>query len=362
MSRGLLVTGGAGFIGSNFVRYWRERHPDDRLVVLDALTYAGNLDNLGPSRTDPKVRFVHGDIGTPGLAESLLRDHELRTVVHFAAETHVDRSIAGPDPFLQTNVIGTHVLLKAAREIWLEEGKGTTGTCFHHISTDEVYGPLGPEDAPATEQSPYAPRSPYAASKAAADHLVRAYHHTYGLPVTITTCSNNFGPYQFPEKLIPLMLVHALEGKPLPIYGDGLQIRDWLYVEDHCRAIDMVLENGRDGQSYHVAGGNQWTNLAAVRLLCRLVDEAFAGDSTLGQRFPGSPAAKGRPTEALITHVQDRPAHDRRYMLDCQKVAREAGFRPGEAFEAGLRKTLAWYLRNEAWWRERVLLTRQGPE
>jgi dTDP-glucose 4,6-dehydratase len=347
----LLVTGGAGFIGANFVHYWLAAHPGDRIVVLDALTYAGNLASLEDARARPELTLLHGDIRTPGLAARLLREHEITTVVHFAAESHVDRSIHGPDAFVDTNVNGTHELLKAAREVWLDRGSGVPGVRFHHISTDEVYGSLTPSAPPFTEGSRYAPNSPYAASKAAADHLVRAYHHTYGLPVTTSNCSNNYGPYQFPEKLIPLMLVNVLEGRPLPVYGDGLNVRDWLYVEDHCRAIDAVLGAGREGETYNVGGRNEWKNIDIVRLLCRLVNEMFAKDSTLAARFPRSPAAKGRSTDELITFVKDRPGHDRRYAIDASKIEHELGFCPRDNFETGIRKTLAWYLANEPWWR-----------
>ena len=347
--RSLLVTGGAGFIGANFVRYWLANHPDDRVLVLDALTYAGDMASLPPPQ--PELTFVRGNIGNPGLAADLLREHDIDTLVHFAAESHVDRSILGPDAFVETNVTGTHELLKAAREVWLEEGKTGAEPRFHHISTDEVYGSLTPEQAPFTEKSPYAPNSPYAASKAAADHLVRAYHHTYGLPVTTSNCSNNYGPYQFPEKLIPLMLVNLLDGKSLPLYGDGLNVRDWLYVEDHCRAIDCVIRKGRVGETYNVGGRNEWTNLDIVRLLCRLVDEAFIADHGLRARFPQSPAASGRLSEQSITFVKDRPGHDRRYAIDASKIERELGFVPRESFESGIRKTIRWYLENEPWWR-----------
>jgi dTDP-glucose 4,6-dehydratase len=349
--RSLLVTGGAGFIGANFVRYWLRTHPDDRIVVLDALTYAGNLASLEFTRGRPGVSFVRGDIRSPGLAAGLFREHEIDTVVHFAAESHVDRSIVGPDAFVETNVTGTHELLKAAREVWLEGAGGGAAPRFHHISTDEVYGSLTAQESPFTETSPYAPNSPYAATKAAADHLVRAYHHTYGLPVTTSNCSNNYGPFQFPEKLIPLMLVNLLDGKPLPVYGDGLNVRDWLYVEDHCRAIDRVIDAGRVGETYNVGGRNEWKNIDVVRLLCRLTDEAFGADSTFARRFPRSPAASGRPSEELISFVKDRPGHDRRYAIDATKVERDLGFCPQESFESGIRKTIEWYLANEPWWR-----------
>lgn len=349
--RRLLVTGGAGFIGANFVHYWLTHQPGDRLVILDALTYAGNLASLSPALERPELTFIQGDIRTPELAERLLRDHQITTIVHFAAESHVDRSIVGPEAFLQTNVIGTHELLKAARKVWLEEGGGGTGVRFHNVSTDEVYGSLGPTDPPFTEVTRYAPNSPYAASKAAADHLVRAYHHTYQLPVTTSNCSNNYGPYQFPEKLIPLTVVNILDGKPLPVYGDGQNTRDWLFVNDHCRAVERVILAGRVGETYNVGGGNEWKNIDIVRLLCRLVDEAFASQPELARRFPNSPPANRSSAATLITFVKDRPGHDRRYAIDAGRIERELGFVPQESFEAGIRKTLTWYLTNEAWWR-----------
>jgi dTDP-glucose 4,6-dehydratase len=348
----LLVTGGAGFIGANFVHYWLERHPGGRLVVLDALTYAGNLASLASVRARPELVFVHGDVATPGLAEQLLRDHDITLIVHLAAESHVDRSIAGPDAFVTTNVAGTHELLKAARRVWLTERRVAAATRFHHVSTDEVYGSLASGEPPFTERAAYVPSSPYAASKAAGDHLVRAYHHTYGLPVTITNCSNNYGPFQFPEKLIPLMLVSALGGEPLPVYGDGLQVRDWLYVEDHCRAVEQVALRGTDGETYNVGGCNEWTNIAIVRLLCRLVDEAFAAEPDLARRFPDCPSASGRSAATLITFVADRPGHDRRYAIDAGKIQRELGFRPAQDFERGIRRCVTWYLANEPWWRQ----------
>jgi dTDP-glucose 4,6-dehydratase len=349
--RKLLVTGGAGFIGANFVHYWLTQHPADRVFVLDALTYAGNLASLASVRHRVELTFIHGDIRTPGLAAGVIREQNIDTLVHFAAESHVDRSIEGPEAFVETNVLGTHELLKAAREVWLERSANAARRRFHHISTDEVYGSLSAGAAPFSETSPYAPNSPYAASKAAADHLVRAYHHTYGLPVTTSNCSNNYGPYQFPEKLIPLMLVNLLDGKPLPVYGDGLNVRDWLYVEDHCRAIDRVLESGRMGETYNVGGRNEWKNIDIVRLLCRLVDDAFGADPGLALRFPRSPAAVRRRSEELITFVKDRPGHDRRYAIDNAKIERDLGFCPRESFETGIRKTLDWYLSNESWWR-----------
>ena len=349
--RRLLVTGGAGFIGANFVHHWLGAHPETSVVVLDALTYAGNLANLDAVLSDPRLTFVHGDITTPGLAAGLLRDHRLNTVVHFAAESHVDRSIGAPDVFVTTNVIGTHELLKAARAVWLDERAVDGEVRFHHVSTDEVYGTLGPNDPPFTETTPYAPNSPYAASKAGSDHLVRAYHETYGLPVTISNCSNNYGPYHFPEKLIPLLIVRMLEGKPLPVYGDGQQIRDWLHVRDHARAIDVILHRAAPGAVYNVGGRNERANIDIVRALCGMVDDAFRADPSLSQRFPLAPAASGRDAASLITHVTDRPGHDRRYAIDPAKIERDLGFVPAATVDSGLAETVAWYLANEPWWR-----------
>jgi len=349
--RTLLITGGAGFIGSNFVHYWFGRHQDDRVVVLDALTYAGNRHNLAAVEADGRFRFVHGDIGDSALVAQLLREEAVDVLVHFAAESHVDRSIHAPDAFVETNVVGTHSLLKAARNVWGEAADGFAGKRFHHVSTDEVYGSLGPDDAPFSETTPYAPNSPYSASKAASDHLVRAYHHTYGLPVTTSNCSNNYGPYHFPEKLIPLMIVNALNGQRLPIYGDGANVRDWLYVEDHCRGIELVLENGRLGETYNIGGNNERRNVEIVHALCALMDAAFAADESLKLRFPQAPAAHGRPTASLIEYVVDRPGHDRRYAIDASKASKELGYAPQTSFEAGMALTLQWFLDHEAWWR-----------
>jgi len=346
----LLVTGGAGFIGANFVNYWLEKHPDDRLVVLDALTYAGNLTNLELARSRPGFRFVHANIVDTGLVETLLREERLDTIVHFAAESHVDRSIAGPDVFVTTNVIGTHSLLKAARKVWLEE-RAVPAHRFHHVSTDEVYGSLGPQDAAFTEITPYKPNSPYAASKAASDHLVRAYHHTYGLQVTISNCSNNYGPYHFPEKLVPLSIVNILEGQPLRIYGDGGNVRDWLYVKDHCRGIELILQRGRVGEVYNIGGRSELENIALVRDLCGVADQLFASTSDLRIRFPRAPAAYGAECKSLISFVKDRPGHDRRYAINCSKLVSELGFAPSVSIAAGLRSVFEWYLENEPWWR-----------
>ncbi len=349
----LLVTGGAGFIGANFVRYWRDAHPDDGIVVLDALTYAGNRSSLnGIASFD----FVEGDIRDQALVDRLLAEHEVDTIVHFAAESHVDRSITGPDAFIDTNVVGTHTLLKAARTAWLG-GSGRPHR-FHHISTDEVYGTLGPNDPAFTETTAYAPNSPYSASKAASDHLVRAYHHTYGLEVTTTNCSNNYGPYQFPEKLIPLFILNALHGRPLPIYGDGMQIRDWLHVADHCRGIEAALDRGRPGETYNIGGGAELPNLAVIDTLCAEVDAAFGRLADLAARFPLAPAAQGKLTASLKTHVVDRPGHDRRYAIDERKARDEIGYRPSNGFAEHFAATLDWYLANEPWWR--AILARGG--
>jgi len=347
--RRLLVTGGAGFIGANFVRHWRSNYPADRVVVLDALTYAGNRVSL-PAEEAAAFRFVHGDIRDRSLVARLLREEGICTLVHFAAESHVDRSIRGPAAFVDTNVGGTLSLLEAAREVWLDAAGGPRKHRFHHVSTDEVFGSLGAEDPPFCETTPYAPNSPYAASKAASDHLVRAWHRTYGLDITISNCSNNYGPYHFPEKLIPLTIVNLLEGRPLPIYGDGRQVRDWLFVEDHCRAVEAVLLRGRSGETYAVGGGGERSNIEIVRTLCRLIDQAFAVNPDLARRYPKSPAMRGG-SAASITYVRDRPGHDRRYAVDTGKISTDLSFSPSITLEDGLRQTLAWYLANESWWR-----------
>ncbi|MCM0609232.1 MAG: dTDP-glucose 4,6-dehydratase [Ideonella sp. WA131b] len=331
----IIVTGGAGFIGSNFVLDWLAGC-DERVVTLDALTYAGNLENLASLQGDARHVFVQGDIGDRALVDGLLAEHRPRALVHFAAESHVDRSIHGPGAFIKTNVEGTFTLLEAARAHWgTLAGDEKAAFRFLHVSTDEVYGSLGPGDPAFTEQHAFEPNSPYSASKAASDHLVRAWHHTYGLPVLTTNCSNNYGPYHFPEKLIPLMIVNALAGKPLPVYGDGMQIRDWLYVKDHCSAIRTVLAGGRPGETYNVGGWNEKPNLEIVKTVCALLD-------TL------RPAAEG-PYARLITYVKDRPGHDRRYAIDARKIERELGWRPAETFDTGIRKTVQWYLEHADW-------------
>lgn len=342
----LLVTGGAGFIGVNFVRYWRQAHPDDGITVLDLLTYSGNAASLADVEG---VDLVVGDICHTALVESLLRDRGIDTIVHFAAESHVDRSISSPDAFITTNIVGTHSLLKAARSAWLERGSGRPHR-FHHVSTDEVYGSLDPDAPGFCEQTPYAPNSPYSASKAASDHLVRAYHHTFGLQTTASNCSNNYGPYQYPEKLIPLFLINALHGRALPIYGDGLNVRDWLHVEDHCRGIDSILAGGRIGESYNIGGGQELTNLEVIAQICARVDHAFAQDPGLMQRYPDAAPARGRASETLRTFVTDRAGHDRRYAIDETKIRQELGYGARRTFAEGLDETLSWYLDNEAWW------------
>src|SRR5579872_4909835 len=334
----ILVTGGAGFIGSNFVLQWIAREKLS-LVNLDSLTYAGNPANLESVSADSPYAFIHGDICDRKLVSGLLSDHRPRAIVHFAAESHVDRSIHGPDDFVRTNVNGTFSLLEETRAYWTEMPPADREVFrFLHVSTDEVYGSLASNDPAFAETTPYAPNSPYAASKAASDHLVRAYHHTYGLPTLTTNCSNNYGPYQFPEKLIPLMILNARDGKPLPVYGDGKNVRDWLYVEDHCTAIATVLRGGRPGETYNIGGWNEKPNMEIVETICDLVDEM-------------APRSAGSRRE-LITFVTDRPGHDRRYAMDARKIERELGWKPKETFDTGIRKTVRWYLENEAWVRD----------
>ena len=332
----ILVTGGAGFIGSNFVLDWLAGS-DETVVNLDALTYAGNLENLAAVHGDKRHIFVHGDIGDFDLVSQLLAQHQPRAILNFAAESHVDRSIHGPEDFIQTNIVGTFRLLEAVRAYWSKlEGEAKGQFRFLHVSTDEVYGSLDKEDPAFKETNRYEPNSPYSASKAASDHLVRAYHHTYGLPVLTTNCSNNYGPYHFPEKLIPLVIHNALAGKPLPIYGDGQQIRDWLYVKDHCSAIRRVLEAGRVGETYNVGGWNEKANLEVVHTLCAILDQL-------------SPRADGNSYKEQITFVTDRPGHDRRYAIDASKLERELGWKPAETFETGIRQTVEWYLTHQEW-------------
>jgi len=332
----ILVTGGAGFIGANFVLDWLAQS-DEAVVNLDKLTYAGNLETLASLAGDPRHVFARGDIGDSALVDRLLAEHRPRAVVNFAAESHVDRSIHGPEDFVQTNVLGTFRLLESVRGYWAAlPAQEQTAFRFLHVSTDEVYGSLSATDPAFNEDNKYEPNSPYSASKAASDHLVRAWHHTYGLPVLTTNCSNNYGPFHFPEKLIPLMIVNALAGKPLPVYGDGMQVRDWLYVKDHCSAIRRVLDAGRLGETYNVGGWNEKPNIEIVNTVCALLDEL-------------SPRADGQPYRAQIRYVTDRPGHDRRYAIDARKLERELGWKPSDTFDTGIRKTVAWYLANGEW-------------
>ena len=332
----ILVTGAAGFIGSNFVLDWLKTS-SETVINLDKLTYAGNRHNLATIQDDPRHTLVQGDIGDQSLVPQLLTTHRPRAILNFAAESHVDRSIHGPGEFIQTNIVGTFHLLEAARDYWTQlEDTEKANFRFLHVSTDEVYGTLTASDAPFTEQNRYEPNSPYSASKAASDHLVRAWHHTYGLPVLTTNCSNNYGPYHFPEKLIPLTITNALAGKPLPIYGDGLQVRDWLYVGDHCSGIRRVLEAGTIGETYNIGGWNEQTNISIVQRICALLDER-------------RPRADGTSYASQITHVKDRPGHDRRYAIDARKIEQQLGWRPAETFETGIRKTVDWYLENAEW-------------
>jgi len=335
--KNVLVTGGAGFIGSNFVRYLLQAEPEVRVVNLDVLSYAGSQENLKDLPSPERHTFVKGDICDRPLVDELFHSHQIDTVVHFAAETHVDRSILYPEQFLHTNVVGTFTLLEAACHYWLvEKALPDESLRFHHISTDEVYGTLKPNDPAWSEDTPYAPSSPYSASKAASDHYVRAYGHTYGLPYSITNCTNNYGPYQFPEKLIPLMILNAVDGKPLPIYGDGGQIRDWLYVEDHCEAIWLILRKGQAGQTYNIGAGSQPTNLQVIQHLCAALDELL----------PDSPSV---PHSSLMRFVADRPGHDRRYAIDITKISRQLGWQPKQSLGSGLQKTVQWYLSHPEW-------------
>ncbi|MCA2660424.1 MAG: dTDP-glucose 4,6-dehydratase [Microcystis sp. M049S2] len=345
-ARSIVITGGAGFIGSNFVHHWCENYPEDRVIVLDALTYAGNLNNLATLKDRKNFRFLQGDICDRALVDELFAGENIDTVAHFAAESHVDRSILGPGAFVQTNVVGTFTLLESFRQHWLSNHQPDKYR-FLHVSTDEVYGSLGVDDPAFTETTPYAPNSPYSASKAGSDHLARAYFHTYGMPTIITNCSNNYGSYHFPEKLIPLMCINILLGKPLPVYGDGQNVRDWLYVRDHCQALDTVIHKGKAGETYNIGGNNEVKNIDLVRMLCDLMDE-------LATDLPVKPARN------LITFVRDRPGHDRRYAIDASKIRTELGWQPEETVEGGLRKTIQWYLDHRDWWQP--LLSKEYQE
>jgi len=343
----ILVTGGAGFIGANFCHYWVDKHPDDKIVVLDALTYAGHREQLTELESRENFIFVHGSIVDNDLLTSLFEIHDFDTVVHFAAESHVDRSITGPDAFVTTNIIGTHNLLKAAKQFWLDGGSPKVGHQFHHVSTDEVYGSLGDDDPGFTETTAYAPNSPYSASKAASDHLVRSYHHTFGLNVTTSNCSNNYGPRQDKEKLIPLIISNIVAGKKLPIYGDGMNIRDWLYVDDHCYAIDLILQKGHVGEVYNVGGENEWANIRIVEILCDLVDKRLGENQSLNKIFPNARLYNGGVSRDLISFVKDRAGHDRRYAIDPSKCHEQLAYHPQETFETGIVKTVDWYLQSE---------------
>ncbi|BAQ64473.1 dTDP-glucose 4,6-dehydratase [Geminocystis sp. NIES-3709] len=336
MSKNILVTGGAGFIGSNFVNYWTENHPQDKVIVFDALTYAGNLQNLANLQTNPHFLFIQGDICDRVLVDKILEREKITTITHFAAESHVDRSILAPSAFIQTNVMGTFTLLESFRNHW-EKQNQSPDYRFLHVSTDEVYGSLNIDDPPFTEKNAYAPNSPYSASKAGSDHLVRAYYHTYNIPTIITNCSNNYGAYHFPEKLIPLMAINILLGKSLPVYGDGQNIRDWLYVKDHCRALDTVLHQGKQGETYNIGGNNEVKNIDLVKLICQIMDEI-------------APNLPVKPSHQLITFVKDRPGHDRRYAIDSSKLQKELNWKPFATLETGLKETLQWYVNNSQWW------------
>jgi dTDP-glucose 4,6-dehydratase len=349
--RNVLITGGAGFIGQNLVHAWRRAQPDDRLVVLDAMTYAANIRSLEPLIADRSISFVKGDIRDTPLMRRLFEAHGFTRVAHLAAESHVDRSIDDPEAFLQTNVLGTFSLLKTALDVWRSTG-AIEHARFLHVSTDEVYGSLGPGDPAFTESSSYRPNSPYAASKAASDHLVRAFVETYRMPALITNCSNNYGPYQHPEKLIPLMIIHALEGKPLPVYGDGSNIRDWLHVSDHCQSLMRVMDDGRIGETYNIGASCERNNRDVVGLICDIIDRAFAADAALKARFPCCPAASAGSCRALISFVADRPGHDQRYAINAGKLAGQLDQRCDVAFESGLEQTVHWYLDHEDWWRD----------
>ena len=344
----ILVTGGAGFIGSNFLHHWIHNYPNDQIIVLDLLTYAGNYSTINTLINERKITFIKGDICDSDLVKNIFDKYSIEKVVHFAAESHVDRSILESGNFVNTNIVGTHVLLVAALEAW---GNDFYNKHFHHISTDEVYGDLELESAPFTENTAYAPRSPYAASKASSDHLVRAFYTTYELPITISNCSNNYGPYQFPEKLIPLMLINCLEGKKLPVYGNGLNIRDWLHVDDHCTAIMKIIKLGKNGDTYNVGGENQITNIELIKKLCDLLDKKISQDMQYIEHFPNCSVSNNRKSHSLIEFVEDRLGHDSRYAIDPKKIKIELGFTPQVDFIDGISATINWYLCNEAWWR-----------
>lgn len=345
----ILITGGAGFIGANYVFYHKEHYPDDLVVVLDKCTYASNVQTLDPFANDPNFVFIKGDILDAPLVEQIISKYNIKTLVHFAAESHVDRSISGPDDFINTNINGTYNLLKVCKKLWIDPFDSCQGR-FHHISTDEVFGTLSLQDEPFNENTPYKPNSPYSASKAASDCLVRSFVHTYGLDATETNCSNNYGPRQFPEKLIPLMIINIINNKPLPIYGDGMQIRDWLHVYDHARAIDLAIKNGKSGQTWNIGGRAERTNLQIVNTICSICDNLFNSTDSYFKKYPKSVYSNGASASDLITHVQDRPGHDRRYAINPNKAQIELGFKPSYSFEQGIEQTVRWYLDNDSWW------------
>lgn len=349
MSKTLLITGGAGFIGQNLVHHLIRHSPDTKLVVMDALTYAANPTSLQPLVGSGKLAFVHADITKLEDVAAIFSNYDINSIAHLAAESHVDRSIAGPDAFLETNIIGTYNLLKTALAHWQKHDRLEIAR-FLHVSTDEVFGDLGPEDPAFTEASPYRPSSPYSATKAASDHIARAYMKTYGLPVVVTNCSNNYGPFQHPEKLIPLMIIHALQGKSLPIYGDGANVRDWLYVKDHCRALTLALGRGTPGQTYNIGGGVEKTNKQVVEFICNHIDARFSDNAALAAQYPECPASTGTNCRSLMTYVRDRPGHDRRYAVNPAYAQQALGYAPDETFDSGLGQTVDWYIENQAWW------------
>ena len=342
------ITGGCGFIGSNFIHHLVENRLAGQIINLDKLTYAGNSDNLSRIENNGSYHFIKGDISNQKVVRSILEKYKPNVIVNFAAESHVDRSIAGPDDFVNSNILGTYILLKVAKINWLDNS--VCNHLFHHISTDEVYGSLQPEDAAFTESHQYAPNSPYSATKAASDHLVRSYNRTYGLKVTTSNCSNNYGAFQFPEKLIPLCLINILQGKPLPIFGDGSQIRDWLHVTDHCRGIELIIAKGTIGQTYNIGGDNEWKNIDVVTLICNTMNDLFKASRNLKTSFPQSPCARDEDAKSLITYVEDRLGHDIRYAIDATRIKSELNYSPAMTFEKGMKDTVEWYLKNKAWW------------
>ncbi len=354
--RNILITGGAGFIGSNFVHYWSRKYPEDKIIVLDKLTYAGCLDNLAVLLQSGKVEFIEADINNFEIVKFIFQKFQIDTVVHFAAESHVDRSITGPEEFVKTNVLGTFTLLQAAKNNWSRNSSIDSNQYrFHHVSTDEVYGMLQDNDPAFTEQTPYAPSSPYSASKAGSDHLVNSFFHTYGLPVTMSNCSNNYGPFHFPEKLIPLSLTNLLRGKEIGIYGSGKNIRDWLFVEDHCLGIDLIIQKGKIGENYNIGGNNEWRNVDVIELMCDTVDRLFIENPVWKEKYPDALASQGIKSRQAIRFIADRAGHDWRYAINAGKISKELGYSPQETFKTGLRKTIQWFLQNDNWWKRKIL-------